>query len=259
MIEPAPRGTMILGGGINSTPWGANSMLWLNSDGKRFCNEGNVTGASTATARQKNETGWLVTDKNFMQSICACGIEHSGPNAGRPQYYQDLIDDMEALPCSSEEQSIRSCFVAERMMSKIYKCDTLEELAKAMGVPDDKMDTFMASIEEYNAMCDAGKDDKFGKDASALIPIREAPFYGCAQTLGNRSASPSMVTMNGMMTDLNLNVLDVDYAPIKGLYAAGNSLGGRYGTGYSTPCAGNSIGMAVTHGRLAGQFCVDNA
>ena len=43
MIEPAPRGTMILGGGINSTPWGANSMLWLNSDGKRFCNEGNVT------------------------------------------------------------------------------------------------------------------------------------------------------------------------------------------------------------------------
>ena len=69
-----------------------------------------------------------------------------------------------------------------------------------MGVPDDKMDTFMASIDEYNAMCDAGKDDKFGKDASALIPIREAPFYGCAQTLGNRSASPSMVTMNGMMT-----------------------------------------------------------
>ena len=51
----------------------------------------------------------------------------------------------------------------------------------------------------------------------------------------------------------------MDYAPIKGLYAAGNSLGGRYGTGYSTPCAGNSIGMAVTHGRLAGQFCVDNA
>lgn len=259
MIEPAPRGTMILGGGINSTPWGANSMLWLNSDCKRFCNEGNVTGASTATARQKNATGWLVTDKNFMKSVCACGIEHSGPNAGRPQYYQDLMDDMEALPCSSEPQQIRSCFVAERMFSNIYKCDTLEELAKAMGVPDDKMDTFMASIEEYNAMCDAGNDPQFGKDPSALIPIREAPFYGCAQTLGNRSASPSMVTMNGMMTDLNLNVLDVDYNPIKGLYAAGNSLGGRYGTGYSTPCAGNSIGFAVTHGRLAGQFCVDNA
>ncbi len=189
-------------------------------------------------------------------------LRHSADGIGKADtdmtvFGGDLKPD--GLPCSSEEQTIRSCFVAERMMSKIFKCDTLEELAKAMGVPDDKMDTFMASIDEYNAMCDAGRDDKFGKDASALIPIREAPFYGCAQTLGNRSASPSMVTMNGMMADLNLNVLDVDYAPIKGLYAAGNSLGGRYGTGYSTPCAGNSIGMAVTHGRLAGQFCVDNA
>ena len=187
------------------------------------------------------------------KSICACGIEHSGPNAGRPQYYQDLIDDMEALPCSSEEQSIRSCFVAERMMSKIYKCDTLEELAKAMGVPDDKMDTFMASIEEYNAMCDAGKDDKFGKDASALIPIREAPFYGCAQTLGNRSASPSMVTMNGMMTDLNLNVLDVDYAPIKGLYAIGNCSGDMYAYDYPINIQGNSHGRCLVEGKCLGE------
>jgi uncharacterized protein with FMN-binding domain len=257
MIEPAPRGTMILGGGINSTPWGANSMLWLNGEGKRFCNEGNCTGASTATARQKNLTGWLVTDKNYMKSLCACGIEHSGPNAGRPQYYKDIMDDLEALPCSSEQQQIRSCFVAERMMSNIYKCETLEELADAMGVPEDVKPTFFQSIEDYNAMCEAGCDSQFGKDASAMVPIKEGPFYGCAQTLGNRSASPSMVTMNGVMADLTLNVLDVDYQPIKGLYAAGNSLGGRYGTGYSTPCAGNSIGMAVTHGRLAGQFCAE--
>jgi len=32
-------------------------MLWLNSDGKRYCNEGNVTGAATATARQKAGDG----------------------------------------------------------------------------------------------------------------------------------------------------------------------------------------------------------
>ena len=28
--------------------------------------------------------------------------------------------------------------------------------------------------------------------------------------------------------------------------------GGRYGFGYSTPFAGNSVGMAMTHGWLAG-------
>ena len=39
---------------------------------------------------------------------------------------------------------------------------------------------------------------------------------------------------------------------IPGLYAAGNCLGGRYGFGYSTPFAGNSVGMAITHGWIAG-------
>ena len=43
-------------------------------------------------------------------------------------------------------------------------------------------------------------------------------------------------------------------SPIKGLYAAGNTLGQRYGTGYSTPSAGNSMGMAMTHGRVAGKI-----
>jgi len=31
---------------------------------------------------------------------------------------------------------------------------------------------------------------------------------------------------------------------------------GRYGPGYSTPFAGNSIGMALTHGWMAGKFAV---
>ena len=55
------------------------------------------------------------------------------------------------------------------------------------------------------------------------------------------------------MVDDNYQVLDTDNAPIPGLYCAGADLGGRYGTGYSTPAAGNSIGMALTNGRIAGK------
>ena len=258
MIEPAPRGTMLLGGGING-PWGNNSMLWLNSDGKRYCNEGNVTGAATATARQKAGDGYLVTDKNFMKSICAGGIEHAAPNGGRPQYYQDLIDDMAAIPTGkSEPTQIRGCFVAERMGAAVYKADTLDQLADLMGVSAESKQTWLDSIAHYNELCAAGADTDFGKDPSAMVPVLEAPFSGCKGNLGNNATTPMMVTMSGVMTDLNLNVTDVEHNPIPGLYAAGNCLGGRYGTGYSTPCAGNSIGMAVTHGRLAGQFVVDN-
>ena len=36
--------------------------------------------------------------------------------------------------------------------------------------------------------------------------------------------------------------------------SGGNTLGGRYGVGYCTPCAGNSIGMAQTHGYVLGKY-----
>ena len=67
-------------------------------------------------------------------------------------------------------------------------------------------------------------------------------------------SSPSMVTLSGLVTDETQNVLTTDWKPIKGLYAAGNCLGGRYGFGYSTPFAGNSVGMAMTHGYMAGKI-----
>ena len=133
-----------------------------------------------------------------------------------------------------------------------------EQLADIMGVPAESKKAWLDSIAHYNELCAAGADTDFGKDPSAMIPVLEAPFYGCKGNLGNNATTPMMVTMSGVMTDLNLNVTDVEHNPIPGLYAAGNCLGGRYGIGYSTPCAGNSIGMAVTHGRLAGQFVVDN-
>jgi hypothetical protein len=37
--------------------------------------------------------------------------------------------------------------------------DTLEELAELMGVP---VDNFVATINKWNEMCDAGEDTEFG-------------------------------------------------------------------------------------------------
>lgn len=250
-VEPAPRGCMILGGGLGG-PWGANAMLWLNSKGERFCNEGNLTGAQTACARQAEGSAWLVTDQKWMKSVCASGIEHGGPNGGRPQYYQDMLDGMAAIASGPEGGQVKNCTIAERGYTTVIAADTLEDLADYLEVPSDVKETWLASIAHYNELCAAGVDADFGKDPSAMIPVDEGPFYGIKGSVGSRSASPSMVTMSGLMTDKHLNVLNEEYEPIKGLYACGNSLGGRYGTGYSTPCAGNSIGMAGTHGRVAG-------
>jgi hypothetical protein len=255
-IDPSgARGHMSLGGGIGG-PWGSNAMLQLNAQGKRFANEGNITGFQTAAWRQPSGTGYLVTDKKWLKSVCTSGIEHGGPNCGRPQFYQDMIDDMAAIQVGASGGQVENCTIAERGYTTVIAANTLKELAGYMGVED--VDTFLASIAEYNTMCYAGADSAYGKDASAMIPVDEAPFYGITGTVGSRSASPSMVTMSGLETNTKLQVLNESYEPIGGLYACGNSLGGRYGTGYATPTAGNSIGMACTHGRLAGQFAAAN-
>ena len=91
-----------------------------------------------------------------------------------------------------------------------------------------------------------------------MIPVDEPPFYGCkGRNGGGMGSLGGMATLAGLMTDNKLRVLNKDGKPIKGLFVSGNTLGGRYGPAYSTPFAGNSIGMALTHGWLAGRFAAE--
>ena len=66
-----------------------------------------------------------------------------------------------------------------------------------------------------------------------------------------------MVTGGGLLTDERQRVLGEDWKPVKGLYATGNCCGRRYGSQYSTPISGVSIGMAITLGREAGRMAAD--
>ena len=62
------------------------------------------------------------------------------------------------------------------------------------------------------------------------------------------------VTMGGLMTDLDMQVVDESGKVIEGLYAVGNTSGGFYGgTDYDLECDAFSLGRAATTGRLAGQ------
>ena len=56
-----------------------------------------------------------------------------------------------------------------------------------------------------------------------------------------------------MKVDEHLQVIDGDYDPIPGLYAAGTGAGGYYnGLGYP-PYEGLACGFAWTSGRIAGE------
>jgi hypothetical protein len=200
----------------------------------------------------------VVTDKKFMKSVEIAGLEHGGPNYGRPEYYQDMEEDMgKVLGTGAKGAQVRGCAVAERMALTVYGANTLEELAGYLGYKGDLVKEFVESIKHYNKLCYAGVDSDYGKDAKAMIPVDEPPFYACTSMGMGRGARPTMVTVSGIMTDNKLRPLNKQGQPIKGLFVCGNTLGGRYGLGYSTPFAGNNIGMALTHGWLAGKFATD--
>ena len=253
MIEPSPRGYMNLGGGTDG-PWGVGPMLQLNAGALRFCNEAAAPLVSQIALRQPKGVMCLVTDKKYMKSVESAGLEHAGPNYGRPVYYKDMEEDMaKVLGAGAKGLEVRGCTVAERNSKVVYGANTLEDLAGYLGYRGDLVKTFVASIEHYNDLCYVGVDRDFGKDAKVMIPIDEPPFYGCVgRTMGG--VRPFMVTLSGIMTDDKLRPLNKEGQPIQGLFVCGNTLGGRYGLGYSTPFAGNSIGMAMTHGWLAGKF-----
>lgn len=160
------------------------------------------------------------------------------------------------LGTGAEGGTVRCCTVAERQASTVYAANTLEELAGYLGYTGDLVKAFMESIRHYNELCYAGVDSDFGKDAKAMIPVDEPPFYGCKGRSGGGGMGSlgGMATLTGLLTDNKLRVLNKEGKPIEGLFVCGNTLGGRYGLGYTTPFAGNSIGMALTHGWLAGKF-----
>jgi predicted oxidoreductase len=68
-----------------------------------------------------------------------------------------------------------------------------------------------------------------------------------------------MVTVCGLVVDEHQQVIaKADDEPIPGLYATGNCSGERFPILYTTPVAGVSIGIAITLGRIVGDYVARN-
>lgn len=271
-IEPHPRPTMNMMGGVPG-PWGTSAFLTLNAKGKRFMNEAMAQLSGAAALRQPLGIIACVTDANYMKTVQGAGLDHGAPNWGFPQGIERMQNEMAALTPGPEGGMVNGIGIAgvneinthnplgepygsehDGMPSQVFMANTLEELLGYLGYEGEALETALAEIEHYNELCHAGRDADFGKEAELMIPVETAPFYGAAQP-NDGTTMTGLVTLAGLITDENLNVMKADRsAPIKGLYAAGNTVGQRYGMAYATPSAGNSMGMAMTHGYMAGKI-----
>ncbi len=260
-LESHPRPSMNTNGG-NPGPWGTAPFLWINAHGKRFMNEALASYINPTVLKQPVGVVAAVCDANYMGTVRLAGLDHGAPNWGAAgvdalgrmdQLQEQMSTALGAGASGVDVAGVGIINVSMAMSSKVYAANTLEELLGYLGYSGDALKTALATIKEYNALCQAGKDTQYGKDAELLLPIETAPFYGSCTTNEGKAAA-GLVTLAGLITDDDFNVLQEDRTtPIKGLYAAGNCLGQRFGIAYSTPSAGASMGMAMTHGRLAGK------
>jgi len=138
---------------------------------------------------------------------------------------------------------IRSDFMPKLLKRGIVKrYKTLEELAFDYDIPSNSL---KETIEKYNTFVLNGKDKEFGKsipkDAQILT---HPPFYAI------RIWPKVHHTMGGVRINTNAQVIGLDNQPIKGLYAAGELVGGVHGACRLGGCA---IVDCLVFGRIAGR------
>ena len=126
-------------------------------------------------------------------------------------------------------------------MEIVTEADSVKELADKIAAPN-----LPATVERYNAMSKAGKDEDFGRSIN-LRGITGKHFYAIG-------AWPAIyVSFGGVKSDENFRVIRKDGTPIKGLYAAGEVLGSLEAQ------EGRAYTSGLLQGMVTGKIAADSA
>jgi 3-oxosteroid 1-dehydrogenase len=204
--------------------------IYVDADGRRFCNESNSYMEVGKAMYERNKTSravpcWLIFDDRYRKRYAHV--------RSHPGYFpKEMLES-----------------------GRLTKAATLAELAEKCGIDPDGL---AETIDHFNEHARQGVDPDFGRGESAynrslgdpnrkvhpcLGPIDEAPYYACEVLPGD------IGTCGGLVTDEHARVLDQQGWPIDGLYATGNSTATVMGRHYLGP--GASIANTMVFGYLA--------
>ncbi|MBR2835625.1 MAG: FAD-binding protein [Coriobacteriales bacterium] len=196
--------------------------VWINENAERFTNEdfaaSNVM-LMTLPTRGNGDTN-IVFDSVLMD------IYTGGDEVALEQLQQGLDN------------------------GEIKQADSLEELALLMGVAATSL---AATIERYNAYCEEGVDEDYGKPAELLIPVAQAPYYAVHIT------TDVQVSIGSIATNRNFQALDKENNPIEGLYVVGVEGAMLWANVYTMNIAGGCNANNVNSGRTAVRHALGRA
>jgi fumarate reductase flavoprotein subunit len=233
-------------------------VLNINLDGKRWINESYLqwdveAGHFPALLKQPKCMYYAIMDSAIaaMASLPIARIVTEGNTGGRlieagvPDPDEKEIDEH---PAPKPDWTKRRAEL-ERMASLPSKLvvigETLEELADKLGVD---RQSFLRTVNRYNALCEKGHDDDYLKPAKYLLPINQAPFYATSHYLGMDAI------VGGLDVNEDMQVMG-KHGAIENLYGTGDTISSRFinrGGGTRSEII-NDMTWASASGFLAGK------
>ena len=131
--------------------------------------------------------------------------------------------------------------------NKLFRADSLKELAEKMGVP---YKTLSGTISHYNECCEKGFDDAFFKPKKYLVPLT-GPYFALRCNLGTDGA------FGGVKVNADMQAYARDGGLVEGFYAAGDFTSGRFinDLGFKRQII-NDLSWAFASGLIAGEQAV---
>lgn len=207
--------------------------LWVNTRGKRFCNE--FIGCN----HFESANAVLVQPGNEMYALFDSAIvDDWSTNGFLLGFGAPLQVDGKKMP------GLEKAIMAHESNGLVKRADTLEELADWIGVD---AQVLKSTVEQYNDCCDNEKDHYLGKDEKFLNALRKPPYYAA------KGRTDFLNTIGGIRINERLEAQDIKGRSIPGLYAVGADASGWCANFYNGYIPGNAIGFCVYSGRAAGK------
>jgi len=235
MMMAVYKGMPIYGGPAGTkNEWAiiANPNLMVNLRGERFVNEDldrYFMGANIH--RQPGGCAYLLMDSTIADIYRA-----QGPGRGLDN--STTMADVDEIVAEAKKLNY----------PYLYSADSLEDLCKQTGIDLRGLKT---TIAEYNALCEAGEDTVFHKNAKSLLPLKGPRYYAaqfCCDSFGG---------IGGIRINYRTEVLNEDLNPIPGLYSGGSDANTLYAGSYPEKLSGNFTGFAYTTGLLAAKHAAE--
>ena len=135
----------------------------------------------------------------------------------------------------------------------VVEADSLEELAGKLGIDAANLAT---TVEDYNAHVESQETDEFGRQFTEESLKTNAAYSAAINKIDGDKyyAVPlkalCVMTLGGVQTNTDTQVLDAQGNVIPGLYAAGECVGGIWGKFVS---GGTGVMGPIAFGRIAGR------